>query len=100
MHLGVAECHTPFLVTVTLTSDLVLKNNCGRSTSHILFEIGIPNLVCECILGWSSVLYHLRVSVTLTFDLICRIIVSRTYLLYYLNGNPKFDVWIHLWMLM
>ena len=35
-----------------------------------LFEIGIPNLVCECILGWRSVLAHFRVTVTLTSDLV------------------------------
>ena len=72
MHLEMMECHIPFRITVTLTSDLVLKNNCGRSISLLLFEIGIPNLVCECILGWLSVLYHLRVTVTLTSDLLFR----------------------------
>ena len=38
----------------------------------MLFEIGIPNLVCECILGWWSVLYHLQVTVTLTSGLVFR----------------------------
>ena len=32
----------------------------------IFFEVGIPNLVCGCILGWRSVPYHFRVNVTLT----------------------------------
>ena len=27
------------------------NNNCVRSISLLLFEIGIPNLVCECISG-------------------------------------------------
>ena len=59
------------------------NNNCVRSISLLLFEIGIPNLVCECILGWWSVLYHLQVTVTLTSGLIFRKIMSRAYLLYY-----------------
>ena len=49
------------------------------------FEVGIPNLVCGYILGWQSVAYHFRVTVTLTFDLVFRIIVSGAYLLYYLR---------------
>ena len=32
----------------------------------IFFEVGIPNLVCGCILGWQNVAYHFRVTVTLT----------------------------------
>ena len=51
------------------------------SISLLLFEIGIPNLVCECILGWLSVLYHLQITVTLTSDLVLIIIVSGAYLL-------------------
>ena len=70
---------------MTLTADLVLNNDCVRSISLILFEKGIPNLVCECILGWLSVLYHLRVTVTLTSDLVLIIIVSGAYLFYYLR---------------
>ena len=50
------------LVTVTLTSDLVRVPN----KSLILFKMGISNLVCRCILGWRSVMYHLRVNVTLS----------------------------------
>ena len=30
------------------------------------FEVGIPNLVRGCILGWRSIVYHFRVTVTLT----------------------------------
>ena len=57
-----------------------------RSISPIFFEVGIPNLVCGCILGWWSVAYHFRVTVTLTLtsDLVFRIIVSGAYLLFYL----------------
>ena len=72
-----------FQVTVTLTSDLVLRTIVS-GVYLILFEIGIANLVCGCILGWWSVAYHLRVTVTLTSELIFRIIMSGIYLLYYL----------------
>ena len=47
---------------MTLTSDLVLIIIVSGAYL-LLFEIGIPNLVCECILGWLSVLYHLQVTV-------------------------------------
>ena len=36
-----------------------------RSIFPIFFEVGIPNLVCGYILGWQSVAYHFRVTVTL-----------------------------------
>ena len=83
MHLGMAECHIPF--QVTLTSDLVLRIFCVRSISLIFFEVGIPNLVCICIMGWWSLAYYFRVTVTLTSDLVLIIIVSGAYLLYYLR---------------
>ena len=53
----------------------------------IFFEVGISNYVCGCILGWRSVAYHFRVTVTLTLtsDLVFRIVVSGAYLLYYLR---------------
>ena len=54
-----------------------------RCISPIFFEVGIPNLVCGCILGRRSVAYHFWV--TLTSDLVFRIIVSGAYLLYYLR---------------
>ena len=53
--------------------------------SHIFFEVGIPNLVCGCISGWGSVVYHFWVTVTLTFDLAFRIIMSAAYILSYLS---------------
>ena len=105
-----AECRVPFLghcdldidlayhfrVTVTLTSDLVfivIKMSVRpsrfrvRCISPLFFEVGIPNLMCGCILGWRSVAYHFWVTVTLTLtsDLVFRIIVSGAYLLYYLR---------------
>ena len=55
------------------------------SISPIFFEVGIPNLVCGCILGWRSVAYHFWVTLTLTSDLVFRIIVSGAYLFYYLR---------------
>ena len=61
------------------------KNNRVRSISLILFEVGISNLVRECILGWGSVVYHNWVTVTLnlTSDLVSRdCIESGAYLLY------------------
>ena len=58
-----------------------------RSISPIFFDIGILNLVCGYILGWRSVAYHFWVTVTLTLtsDLVLRLIVSGAYLLYYLR---------------
>ena len=64
---------------MTLTSDLVLKIIVSGACL-ILFELGIPNLVCGCILGKRSVIYHFRVNVNLTSDLVFRIIMSRAYL--------------------
>ena len=79
-------------VTLTLTSDLVfIVIKCPSvplrvwCISPIFFEVGIPNLVCGCIFGWRSVAFHFWVTVTLTSDLVSRIIVSRAYLLYYLR---------------
>ena len=62
-----------------------------RSISPIFFEVGIPNLVCGYILGWWSVTYHFQVYVTLTLtsDLVFRIIVSGAYLLYYLRWESQ-----------
>ena len=39
------------LVIVTLTSDLVFRIIMFGAFFSILFELGIPNLVCGCILG-------------------------------------------------
>ena len=41
---------------------------------HISY-LGIPNLMCGCILGWRSVAYHFRVTVTLTSDLVFQSVV-------------------------
>ena len=96
--------HFQVTVTLTLTSDLaflVITMSvplCVRCISPIFFEVGIPNLMCGCILGLRSVTYHFQVTVTLTFDLVFRIIVSGAYLLYYWGRNFKFGVWMHLEM--
>ena len=50
----------------------------------ILFELGIPNLVCGCILGWQSVMY-----LFCDLDLISTINVSGAYLIYYLREESK-----------
>ena len=57
-------------------------------SSLILFEVGISNLACGCILGWRSVAYRNWVTVTLnlTSDLVSRnCIESGAYLLYSLG---------------
>ena len=60
-----------------------------RCISPIFFQVGIPNLVCVCIFGWRSVVYHLQVTVTLTPDLVSRnCIESGAYLLY-----RNFQIW-------
>ena len=56
-----------------------------RCISPRFFEVEIPNLMCGYIMGWWSVAYHFRVTVTLTSDLVVRIIMSGAYLLYYLR---------------
>ena len=58
------------------------------SISPIFLKVGIPNLVCGYILGWRSVAYHFRVTVTLTLtsDLVFRIIVSGAYLILFEVG--------------
>ena len=56
----------------------------------------IPNSVCDCILGWWSVMYLFWGHCDL--DLILRILVAEAFLLYYWGRNPKFGVWMHLRM--
>ena len=43
-------------------------------------------------------MYHLQVTGTLNSDLVFRITMSGAYLLYIEGRNPKFDVWMQLWM--
>ena len=63
----------------------------GAYISPIFFEIEIPILVCGCILRWRSVAYHFQFTLTLTSDLVFRIIVSGAYLLYSLR--KEFQIW-------
>ena len=56
--LGCLSVTNHFWVTVTLTSDLVLKNYCVQSIFPILFDVGIPNLGWWFLLGWRSGAYH------------------------------------------
>ena len=74
---------------MTLTSGLVFRKNNVQSISLILLEVRIPNLVGGCNLGWWSDMFHFWVTLTLTSDLVCRIIVSRAYLLNYLRWESK-----------
>ena len=80
---------------MTLTFDQVLRILVW-STSLTFFKVGIPNLVCkcilddnmacECILKWRIVTFHFLVTVTLTSDLVSRIgIKSGAKLLYSLR---------------
>ena len=82
---------------------------CVRCISPIFFEVGIPNLVCGCILGWLSVVYHFWVTVTLTLtsDLVFIVIKCPSvrpascpvHISYTIWGrDSKFDVWMHLGM--
>ena len=50
----------------------------------ILFELGIPNLVCGCIFGWQIVMYQFC-----DLDLISRIILSGAYLVYYFREESQ-----------
>ena len=80
---------------MTLTFDLVLRILVW-STSLTFFNVGIPNLVCKCILDgnlvceyilkWRIVTFPFPVTVTLTSDLGSRIgIKSGAKLLYFLR---------------
>ena len=55
-----------FPVNVTLNSDLVSR----IGITSLFFEVGIPNLVCGCILGWPSLVYTFQVTVTFSFGLV------------------------------
>ena len=97
--LGWQSVEYHFWVTVTLTFDqeyIVITMSVRPSVSPpvtlrvgcispIFFEVGNPNVLCGCILGWQSVAYHSGVTMTLslTSDLVFRIILSGAHLLYY-----------------
>ena len=78
---------------MTLTSELVLRTIGLWSTSLIFFEVGIANLVCQCILDgnlvWECILelrivpFHFLVTVTLTSDLASSICIKSGTKLFY-----------------
>ena len=72
VHLGMVEFRVPFMGHCDLKPDLVFRIIVSGAYL-ILFEVGIPNLVCECILEWRIVPFHFPVTMTLTFDLVSRI---------------------------
>ena len=72
------------LVTVTLANDLVFRIILFGAFVSILFELGIPHLVCGCSLGWHSVMYQFC-----HHDLISILIVSGSYLIYYLREKSQ-----------
>ena len=54
--------------------------------------------MCECILGWWSVFYHLWVTVTLTSDLVLEKSCPE-HISYIIKGrNPKLGVWMQILM--
>ena len=73
-----------FLVTVTLTSDLVFTIIMFGAFFSILFELGIPKLVCGCFFGWQSVMYQFC-----DLNLISRIILSGAYFIYYMREESQ-----------
>ena len=81
MHLGMGKCHLPFSGHCDLDLWPSFNDNCVRSISLILFEIGIPILVYECILGWWRVLYHFIGHCDLDLCLVFRKIVSGAFLI-------------------
>ena len=74
---------------MTLTSDLVLEKSCPEHISYIIkgrnphFGVLMQLLIEECHVPF------FWVTLTLTSDLVCRIIVSRTYLFYYLRWESQ-----------
>ena len=55
----------------------------------LLLNVGIPNVLCGCNFGRHECHVPFRVTLTLTTDLVCRVIVSRTYLIYYLRWESQ-----------
>ena len=67
--------HLRVTVTLNLAFDLVFLIIISGAY-RLLFEVGIPNLVCESILEWRIVPFHFLVTVTLTSDLFSRICIE------------------------
>ena len=83
------QCLVPFTGHCDLDLWPSFKKNHVQSISLILLKVGIPNLVGRCNFGWWSVTYYFWVTLTLTSDLVFRIIVSRKYLLYHLRWESQ-----------
>ena len=99
MHLLMAECHILFSSHCDLELWPSFNNCCVQSIiSLIYFEVGISNLLCGCTLGWQSVTYHFKVTATLNSDLVFK--NNRVWNISHIiwDGNPKFCVWMYLWM--
>ena len=62
MHLRMSDCPVLFSGHCDLVSRIGITS--------LFFEVGIPNLVCGCILGWPSLVYTFRVTVTFSFGLV------------------------------
>ena len=75
------------LISHALDSQESRTRPAKMGNSLAICTVGISNLVCGCILGWRSVAYHFRVTVTLTSDLVFRIIVSGAYLILFEEGS-------------
>ena len=56
MHLGMPECHKPFLGHCDLDLGPSFKNYCVQSISTILFDVGIPNWVGDS--SWDGGVMH------------------------------------------
>ena len=74
---------------MTLTSDLVSR----ISITSIFFGVGIPKLVYGCFFGLPSVAYLFGVTVTLTSDLVFRIIMFGAFFLYYMYLSKESQIW-------
>ena len=50
--------------------------------------------------SWDGgVSFHIYGSLTLTYDIVCRMVLSLVHIFYIrLGNNHKFGVWVHLWM--
>ena len=83
------ECLVPFTGHCDLDLWPSFLKHYVQSISLILLKVGIPNLMVGCNFGWRKCHIPFWVTLTLTSDLVCRIIVSRTYLLYYLRWESQ-----------
>ena len=74
------------------------RKNCVRNISPLLFEVGIPNLVCWYTLWSQSVACYFWVTLTLASDLNTRESFPKHISDIIWGINPKFGVWLHIWV--